>query len=184
VIRRLFLFQPLTEEEATAANAWAAKLGDDRLFMTHVPSPTRLRILLFDKVNKGKKRRGRNVLADAPDRAVAALRAAVISRTVVLNVVTGRTRDADEPAQGNTHDALFTIALPSGSACAFLTRCGYGTSNASMAAQCMWVDCGFLPPTEDARALFWPVRPPRNRRASEMAVIEYAQRLLADVPGF
>lgn len=199
MIRRLFLYQPMTNDEARAATAVAARLGNEMLTISYRPSLAPMRIVLFD-AEAQKDDRGRDVLRrvrvrrlDHPeDQAAAALRSAMATGEVVFNVLTGNTQD-DGVAWSDT-DAVFTVAFPDGVAIAFFSRVAGGVAP-GIAYSCMRPTIAhrtspWFVPGEDvalglcnaARFLFFK-RPPKNIRHCEEVVIALARRLIAEILG-
>lgn len=188
MIRRLYLYRPITDAEARAAGKWAEALGDDGLTISYRPSPVPMRILMFDAVNeKGKRRRDKVRLLPAPeDHAADALRDAMASGDVVFNVYTGREDNRSMEWSGT--DAIFTVAFPEGEAVAFFARSSGGVSP-GIAAQCYWRAGTWNAWTtevrqihESVRLLFFKHRPP-HMRVHEELVMAFALDLLDSVPG-
>lgn len=191
MIRRLYLYRPITDDEARAAGAWAERLGDDSLTISYRPAIVPMRILMFDAVNeKGKRRRETVRLLPAPEEPAAdALRDAIASGDVVFNVYTGR--EDNRSAAWSGTDAVFTVAFPEGDAVAWFARCAGGIAP-GIAAHCYWQSLfqdgrslwrpeNYREIYESVRFLFFKRRP-ANIRMHEERVMRYARDLLDAVP--
>jgi hypothetical protein len=188
VIRRLYLYRPITDDEASAAGAWAERLGDDRLTISYRPSSVAMRILMFDAVSeKGKWRHAKVRLLPAPEEPAAdALREAMATGDVVFNVYTGR--EDDRSAAWSGTDAVFSVAFPDGQAVAWFNRVAGGIAP-GIANNCLspMRSVAFIPIDEfleikyAARYLFFKRRPPNIRQHEEL-VMAFALDLLDAVP--
>lgn len=195
MIRRLILFRPISEEEAAAATAWAARLGNPSLVVAYRPAPQPMRLLVFDDTYSPKKPRRSKVrlLPDAltdEHPAQVALRAAMRGTEVVFNVYSGLEENRTF-AYAST-DVCFTVAFPDGEAVAFVTRTIGTAGTGAIAGRCIWPawragHTGEWEPEQavivcDAAArLFW-IRATRDPRQDELIVMDYADRLLNAVP--
>jgi hypothetical protein len=187
LIRRLYLYRPITEDDARAAGAWAEKLGDNGLTISYRPSTVPMRILMFDAVNeKGNKRREKVRLLPHPEESVAdALRDAMASGDVVFNVYTGR--EDDRSASRSNTDAVFTVAFPEGEALAYFARVQGGIAP-GIAASCYWRSVcltqfsgNYREVYESIRSLFFKRRP-QNIRDHEERVMCFAMDRLDELP--
>lgn len=191
MIRRLYLYRPITDDEARAAGKWAEALGDDGLTISYRPSPVSMRILMFDAVTQGRVRRMDRVrlLPQPEEPAAAALRDAMASGDVVFNVYTGR--EDNRSAAWSSTDAVFTVAFADGDACAWFARVAGGVAPGVAASCVAYSHRGIAPRSRyeewldlqnAVRFLFFKRRPP-HMRVHEERVMAFALDLLDGVPG-
>lgn len=189
-MRRLVLFMPMTADEADSATAWGRALESDGLRVEYRPSPTPMRVLLFDAVTrmgKGREAMPRRVRArvikDPIAPAVASLRSAMATGDVVFNVFTAHPTDNSAAYPGT--DAVFTAAMPEGAAVAWCARVTSGVAP-GVAGNCLLLgdsrNYGERAVRNSARLLFFK-RPPRRSELMEheRRVIAFARKRLAEV---